>query len=64
MAVSSFGLRDAAAAEAWLSEVLEPVDEGSQRLAQLAGMHRLVSTRGGGGRNGDIEMDVTEAEWA
>jgi hypothetical protein len=57
----SFGLLEAAAGEAWLSFV--PVAGRSGLLGtDLAADSDLPPGRGGG--NGEMEIEVTDAEWA
>ncbi len=57
----SLCLLDAAAGEAWLSVVPETNRTGMMWFALAAGSSLAV---GRGGGNGEIEMEVTEAEWA
>jgi hypothetical protein len=58
---SSFGLLEAAAGEAWLSVV--PV-AGRRGLFGTDLSAASILMLGSGGGKGEIEMAVTEAEWA
>jgi hypothetical protein len=57
----SFGLLEAAAGDAWLSVVLVGGRRGLFGTDRRAPSILMV---GSGGGNGEIEMAVTEAEWA
>jgi hypothetical protein len=58
----SFGLREAAAGDAWLSEMLVAGRRGLFGTDFTAASGLAAVGRGGG--NGEIETAVTDAEWA